>query len=252
MLINNNNAADIIQEIIDKQKRPFMTVKNLVLAMSTQVKRGLGLENTMTSGEIKRVIESLAGDRFIFHKKGARMYILIPCDPVDLVKAELSPDKPKGASGIASVLPFSKADVSKILNHLLDTGEAKLILNVNLDTRIIATGRKADWVSSSNNESESETQPVIKPVNDSRFTQNNFINAIRELDRGNYFVKISELREKLNWPREVFDAMLIILRDREVIQMHIADDTILTPDEVNNCFVDENNYRMGTVTLNVR
>ena len=249
-----NNAADIIQEIIDKQKRPFMTVKNLVLAMGTQVKRELGLEYCRTSGEIKHVLEPLVGDRFIFHKKGAWMYILVPCDPVDLVRAELSPDKPKGASGIASVLPFSKADVSKILNHLLDTGEAKLILNVNLDTRIIATGRKADVLSKSDTESESksEIRHIIESVQDSMFSQTEFINAIRELDNGNYFVKIPDLRKKLNWPREKFDSMLRDLRDKELIQMHIADITIMPPDEVNNCFIDENNYRMGTVTLNAR
>ena len=36
------------------------------------------------------------------------------------------------------------------------------------------------------------------------------------------------------------------------VHWHVADDTIMTPDEVSNCFIDENNYRMGTVTLNAR
>ena len=250
------NAVDIIQEIIDRQKRPFMTVKNLALAMGTHLRRQLGLEGCTTSAEIKRVLEPLVGGRFIFHKKGAWLYILVPCDPEDLVKAELSPDKPKGASGIASVLPFSKADVSKILNHLLDTGEAKLILNSNLDTRIIATGKNAaksvKILSDSNSKTESEPQseskrPELKNFN---FKQSDFTSAIRELAGGNYFVRICDLRKKLNWPHEVFDDMLRTLRDKEIIQMHIADETIMTPDEVNNCFVDENNYRMGTVTLN--
>ena len=235
-----------------------MTVKNLALAMGTHVRRQLGLEGCTTSADIKRALEPMVGSRFVFHKKGAWLYILVPCDPEDLVKAELSQDKPKGAAGIASVLPFSKADVSKILNHLLDTGEAKLILNSNLDTRIIATGKNAAKPvmlhSDSKTESESAPQSEAKSRHEHQvFTlsdYSDFTDAIRELAGGNYFARICDLRKKFSWPREVFDSMLRELRDKEIIQMHIADETIMTPDEVNNCFVDENNYRMGTVTLN--
>ena len=242
------NAADIIQGIIDKQKRPFMTVKNLTLAMGTKLRRELGLENCHSNKEIMQALEKMVGDRFMFHKKGQVLYILEPCDPVDLVMAELSTEHPKGTVGIASVLPFSKADVSKILNHLLDTGQAKLILNELLATRIIATGNQADTHTQaidSNFDSDTKSESTA-------YNQADFIAAIKELDRGNYFVKIPALRRRLGWPREKFDAMLRVLRDREIIQMHVADDTIMTPDEVNDCFIDENNYRMGTVTLNAR
>ena len=240
------NAADIIQEIIDKQKRPFMTVKNLTLSMGAKLRRELGIESCKSNAEIRHVLEQQIGDRFIFHKKGQVLYILVPCDPVDLVKAELSTDHPKGTVGIAKVLPFSRADVSEILNHLLDTGEAKLILNELLDTRIIATGHKAD-----KHDPDSYSE-ACSDSGDYSHNQDDFIDAIKELDRGNYFVKIPALRKRLGWPREKFDGMLRFLRDREIIQMHVADDTAMTPDEVSNCFIDENNYRMGTVTLNVR
>ena len=70
------------------------------------------------------------------------------------------------------------------------------------------------------------------------------------LDKGRIFVNIYELRRKLNWPREVFDAMLIKLRDEEIIQLHEGDASTKTPDENADCFIDENNIRMGTVTWN--
>lgn len=238
-----NNAADIIQEIIDKQKRPFMTVRSLTLSLGAKLRRVLGIEECKSITEIKHVLEPQISNRFIFHKKGQVLYILVPCDPVDLVKAELSQDHPKGTAGIARVLPFSKAEVSEILNHLLDTGEAKLILNELLDTRIIATGHKDN-----KHEPDSDSNSGYCSSDD----KEDFIDAINELDRGNYFVKIPALRKRLGWPREKFDDMLRFLRDREIIQMHVADDTIMTPDEVSNCFIDENNYRMGTVTLNAR
>ena len=46
--------------------------------------------------------------------------------------------------------------------------------------------------------------------------------------------------------------MLKDLRDREIIQLHTGDASLMTPDEVADCFVDENNFRKGSVTWHVR
>ena len=73
--------------------------------------------------------------------------------------------------------------------------------------------------------------------------------AYDELDNGRIFVNIYELRRKMNLSREVFDEMLRKLRDAGVIQLHVGDDSLRTAEEINDCFVDENNYRMGTVTF---
>ncbi len=85
---------------------------------------------------------------------------------------------------------------------------------------------------------------VVKVVKVAEFKK-----AFDELDNGRIFVNIYELRRKMNLSREVFDEMLRKLRDAEVIQLHVGDDYLRTPEEINDCFVDENNYRMGTVTF---
>ncbi|MBR0317519.1 MAG: hypothetical protein IJQ99_11710, partial [Synergistaceae bacterium] len=79
-------------------------------------------------------------------------------------------------------------------------------------------------------------------------TLKNFKQTFDKLDRGRIFVRIPDMRKELNWPREVFDNMLIKLRDEGVIALHVGDTSLMTPDEVENSFVDENGFRLGTVT----
>ena len=73
--------------------------------------------------------------------------------------------------------------------------------------------------------------------------------AFNELDKGRIFVRICDLRKKMNLPREVFDEMLRKLRDAEVIQLHEGDNSTMTADERADCFTDENGVRMGTITF---
>ena len=68
------------------------------------------------------------------------------------------------------------------------------------------------------------------------------------LDNGRIFVRICDLRRNLGWPRDVFDKMLRDLRDNDVIQLHTGDASLMTPDEVADCFIDENGFRKGSIT----
>ena len=86
-----------------------------------------------------------------------------------------------------------------------------------------------------------EKKAAAKPVNVEEFKK-----AFEELERGNEFVNIPELRKKLAWDKEEFDEMLRGLRDEEVIRLHVTDLTIFEPEEF---FYDElDNSRMGMVT----
>ena len=80
-------------------------------------------------------------------------------------------------------------------------------------------------------------------------TQEAFESAFFALEEGRCgFVRICDLRRRLGWSREAFDSMLCRLRDEEVVQLHAGDVTLMTPDEVQDGFVDENGFRMGTMT----
>ena len=62
------------------------------------------------------------------------------------------------------------------------------------------------------------------------------------------FVRICDLRRRMGWAREVFDDMLRRLRDNEAVHLHAGDVTLMTPEQVEDGFVDENGFRMGTMT----
>lgn len=81
-------------------------------------------------------------------------------------------------------------------------------------------------------------------------TLRDFKRAFDDNDNGRIFVKIPDIRRSLNWPRQVFDKMLRDLRNDEIINIYLADESTMTNDEIKDCFVDENNYRMGTITWN--
>ncbi len=205
--MNNQSVSEIIQEILDKNKRPFITVNQLSITMGAEIRRLIGIEDCHTAAAVRKVIEPQVKDKFIFHKKGPVLYILVPCQPEDLV--------------IARSLPFSKADVAKILNNLVDSGRAKNKLNENLDTRyyLIDSPEKVQL---------SKVEPIHEPertnTHPSDYSREEFMKAFDGLDNGRIFVRICDLRKKLNWPRDLFDAMLMMLRDKELIQMHVADE----------------------------
>ncbi|MBR1672099.1 MAG: hypothetical protein IJ702_04165, partial [Fretibacterium sp.] len=76
--------------------------------------------------------------------------------------------------------------------------------------------------------------------------------AFDELERQRLFVRICDLRRRLGWLREVFDEHLRRLRQEGAIQLHIADANLMSPQDLEDCFIDENGFRMGMVTRHGR
>ena len=80
-------------------------------------------------------------------------------------------------------------------------------------------------------------------------TREAFESAFVALEEGSHgFVRICDLRRRLGWAREAFDGLLRRLRDEGVVQLHAGDVTLMTPEQVEDGFVDENGFRMGTMT----
>ena len=228
------NIADLIQSILEKSKG-FMLATRLPDFIGADAKYKLGIRKGDSGKIIRRKIEQSAEGRFIFRLKGRSVYILIPCEPSEFVLSLLSENKAFDARAIRN-LPFTKAEFVAIVNELADDGRVKIVLNENLAPRIY----RASGVS----------KPVYEP--DMEYTQEKFREAFDALDRGRIFVSIPDLRRRLGWPREVFDDMVRDLRNRRIIQLHTGDASLMTPDEVSDCYIDENNFRMGTVTWHVR
>ncbi len=112
-------------------------------------------------------------------------------------------------------------------------------MNEKMDMRIILSG----------GHEEHEGHEEKRVQSQEEYTQARFKEAFDELEHGQTFVNIPELRKKLNWPHDVFDDMLRKLRDESIVQLHKTDLTIFEPEEF---FYDENNARRGMVTWHER
>ena len=231
------NIADLIQSVLEKN-RGFMLATRLPDFIGAEGKYKLGIRKGDSGKIIRRKIEQSAEDRFIFRMKGRSVYILIPCEPSEFVLSLLSENKAFDAR-ILRNLPFTKAEFYALVNELTDEGRVKTKYDDNGRPKIYRAG---------------EAVKVARPVNEAEgnYTQEKFREAFDALDRGRIFVSIPDLRRRLGWPREVFDDMIRDLRNRRIIQLHTGDASLMTPDEVSDCYIDENNFRMGTVTWHVR
>lgn len=242
------NIPDLIQRILDKNKG-FITVTQIRKLLGSEAKSQLGIKSNTPAKILMKKLEPILEDRFIFTTKGPATYILTPCDPAELVRAELSESRGVTLNGIARTLkPFKKSEVAAILTELVNSGEAKILLDEKLPAKFFAgSGRR-------------EVVPEVEAVNGEpeqpqtgEYTLAKFRAAYDELHSSGDFVRIPDLRRKLDWPREVFDQMVRNLRDNGTVQLEHADESIMTQDEILDCFVSEKNrIRMGLLIWNGR
>lgn len=233
-----NNIPDLIQSIVDSNKG-FIAVSQLAKILSPEVKDMLGIKSTSPAKIVTKKLEPMLEDRFMITKKGNMQFILTPCEPEELVLAELSEDKPVTQKQIARTLkPLFSKDVAAILTELVAAGRVRVVFDAILPAKLYLV--------------KAESRQAVKTVKPQECTREKFRAAYEELHKFWEFVRICDLRRALGWPREVFDEMVRTLRDDRTIQLFRADESIMTRDEVQDCFVDENRFIMGVMTWNGR
>ena len=251
LLMSNSmkNIPDLIQRILDKNKG-FMTVSQIAKHLTAGAKEWLGIKSNTPAKILKKKLEPVLEDRFVFATKGNATYILTPCDPADLVRAELSENKGVTLNGLGRTLkPFKKAEIAAILTELVNSGEARILVDEKLPVKFFAgSGNRIVMPEPESVKSEPE-QPKPQPQS-GEYTLAKFKAAYDELHRFREFPRIPDLRRNLNWPREVFDEMIRTLRDNMTVQLYRADESTLTSEEIQDCFFARNNLIMGTLSWN--
>ncbi len=226
----NVNVLDRINAILDKEQRPFIAITKLLEKLGVEARKELGINKNNSASKIVQTIKDFSDDEFMFLKKGRSNYILKPCMPEDLILNELSYTEGKSVKVVARRMPFLKADFIKILNELINKGQVKIHFSDTFEPKIY----------------------LASPVEAKNYTVEEFRKAFDANDKGRIFVRICDIRNTLNWPREVFDNMLKYLRDKRIITLHDLEMVGMTAKNIEDSFIDENNFRMGTVTWNVR
>ena len=243
---NVKNIPDLVQNLLDRNKG-FISLSQLAKSLSPEVKDELGIKSNSPAKILMKKLEPLLEDRFVFLKKGITNFILTPCEPEELVLAELSEDKPVTQKQIARTLkPLYAEDVAAILTELVASGRVRVVFDAILPAKLFLTKAGSGQVSG---RTEQQDVMTVKPE---ECTREKFRAAYDELHKFREFVRICDLRRKLNWPREAFDEMIRTLRDDRTIQMFRADESMLKRDEIEDSFTDENKFIMGIMTWNGR
>ena len=224
--------TELIQTLLDKNHGQMLVS---ALCKNMTLKQKLGIKSKDNSEIKRKKIEAVTGDNFMFQQKGKSVYILIPFDPSQKV-LDLLPLMPEE---IVRALHFTeKENVVAIINSLIEEGKAIIKFTPNMKPIVY----KAD------------IQRIERKAYTEGYTQEEFRRAFDSLSQGGraIAVPIYQLRRALGWPREEFDAMLKDLRDKEIITLRKGDFSLMTQDEANDSFIDENGFRRGAVTWDVR
>ena len=239
----NVNVLDVIQDILEKHKG-FIKASQLAPELPSNAREQLGIKSNASGQAIMKKLGAELEERFVLRKKGKDQYILIPCEPEDLLMSFLDDTKAITQKELSKVLSVLYAeDVATILTELVNSGRVRIVFDAILPAKLFLV--KEGIVQK---ERKSETQTVKSE----ECTQGAFRAAYDELHKFREFVRICDLRRELNWSREVFDEMMRKLRDNRTIQLFRADESMLTEDEIQDCFIDDRNFIMGIMTWNGR
>ena len=236
-------VAQALREILEGNGKGFMSLSAVKAKMKAPLRRQLGITDKMTGPSIKMKLEPYLGEELEVWKGDRISYLVIRADPKELVFQSVAAKPGKTPGILLSGMPFTRQNFLTYINELLKEG--RLLANVAYKSKaytmslsvVEGTGRAPQGF-----DAEATPTPAFAD------RRGEFRAAFDDLDRGKIFVRICELRRKLGWPREDFDEQLRRLRDEEVIQLHTGDVTSMTPEDVRDCFIDENGFRMGTVT----
>ena len=253
MSVQKTEIAQALYELLKKSGKDFLPLSAVKDKMGADLRKSLGIKKSLSPSSVKTRLEPCLGETLEILKGGRSLYLAIRRAPEEWVLMCLSPNAARGTGALSRLLPiFSKAGLAGVLNGLLRDGRVAASLNEKCEVRLTASFN-AGVVPPAPPENSTGCGPVNsgRPETDEE-RREAFHSTFKELDRGRIFVRICDLRRRLGWKREDFDSLLRRLRDEELIQLHSGDATMMTPQEVEDGFVDENGFRMGTVTWHGR
>ncbi len=245
------NVNEELLKILQKSNKEFISLSNLRKAMSADLRKQLKIASKTTTPDLRKILTPHIGATLTLRKggRGGRSYFLATqFKPEELLLSFIRTAPGKKPSGLGLALPLGKAEILGALNNLLKSGEIRAELKDYNDPRFYA----ADKIHAPMPQPEvqaKENTVIADPDELYRKQKAQFKEAFDDLDRGRIFVNIFEIRRQLGYPRDVFDDLLKRLRKEKVIQLNSGDVTLLSADEVDDSFIDENGFRMGTVTL---
>ena len=242
-------ANEIISEVqrILEQRKGFILFSQVASSLSKGLRDKLYIKSNTPTRIIRQKLMPTLEENFHIHKKGNYIYVMLPREPEDFVFERLSEDKPIALGELArSLKPFKKPEVVALMTEMVNAGKVRIKIEDSCMVSFFAWGAGHQALR------ENRQAPKAQTFRPEDYTQAKFRKAYEELQMLRELVRICDLRRKLDWPREAFDGMIRTLRDNRIIQIDRADESMMTQDELLDCFVDENRIIQGYITWNGR
>ena len=240
MISKEPDITEALQKLLKKEGKDYLSFSNVKKKMGAALKKQLGIKSSYLPATIKTLLEPYLGETLEILKGGRSTYLAVRRAPEAWVLGCLSPNAARGAGALSRLLPiFSKARLAGVLNGLLREGRVAASLNEKCEARLSLPDETHRPKMPSEHTAPVE---VLKDKNDE------FWHVFDELERQRLFVRICDLRRRLLWTREAFDKHLRRLRQEGAIQLHIADANLMSQEDIEDGFIDENGFRMGMVT----
>jgi len=226
--VKAQNVTEELLEVLKKKKADFLTFSQ---ALSTGLKKQLGLAKSQTVPQIEKALSPYLGDVLMVKGK----YLALKQTDEELLLCVLRKNNWKIPA--SNLMPFKKDDFSSILNQLLEKGAVRV--------KKIVIGKDGYKISLLAPGEETLKPTPQQPRYES--TEEAFKAAFQELERGKFYARICDMRRYLNWGAQEFDVMLTNLRDAGKIQLQTGDTDFFSEEEIRDSFTDENGFRKLTM-----
>ena len=225
-----------LENFLRDKKKSFISLTSLPKdkELLEDLRKHIKINKSEKAESIGEKILPYLGNKLVLMQKSSSWFMVVPSIPKETLLLEAIQAAPgKGPKGILQTVPFKKAEFLSLLNVLLENGSVRIKLNEEYEVRLYP--------------SSVLLAPVLPGLDTDR-QDREFEVAFRDLNREKLFVRIVNLRRKLNWTKEAFDSTLRRLRGTRKIQLHSGDVASMTSEDIADSFTDENRFLMLTLT----
>ncbi|MDR1622807.1 MAG: hypothetical protein LBS00_10575 [Synergistaceae bacterium] len=224
------NVTDQLVKFLRSQKEGFIALSDSNQEFKKLKKQ---LEQLGLKGDLKKAIGPYLGDVLML-KRSRPTYLVFKQTDEDLLFRVVQSRSGKAPGTVANKIPFTKNEFLTVLNRLLEQGRVRAL---KFNDKYVPVLYPV----------ESVPFPSMASEHKNDVSEEKFKEAYSALEQGKFYVRICDMRRRLNWPSREFDMMLIELRDAGQLQLQDGDTDFFTKEDIRDSFVDENGFRMLTM-----
>ncbi|NLL36996.1 MAG: hypothetical protein GX256_05690 [Fretibacterium sp.] len=230
-----------LEQLLQDRGRDFLSLSGVCKVMPSALRARLGLKSNSRVGEVQKALQPHMGRNLEIRKAGRSLCLVRRGEKDEMLLRSVQARPGKSPKTLRNSLPFTAAEFLRLTNSLLKEGRLRVELNARCEPLLFAVSPEGPPTL--------QPQPLaLAPVPDAEAEKAVLRAAFQELEQGRIFVRICDLRRRLGWSREAFDSALARLRRERTVQLHSGDVSAMTQEELQDSFVDENGFRMLSLT----